>query len=54
MGEAAKVLIDFSGVDFSAVTNSIASAIPTVLPIVLTLVGTRKVVSFVMGMLRGA
>lgn len=47
-------LVDFSGVDFTIVSGGISSAIPSVLPVILTIVGIRKVISFVMGMLRGA
>lgn len=47
-------LVDFSGVDFTVVSSGISSAIPTALPVVLTIVGIRKCVSVVMGLIRGA
>lgn len=47
-------LVDFSGVDFTSIADSISASVPTILPVVLTIVGIRKTVSFVMGMIRGA
>lgn len=52
--DTSKALVDFSGVDFSVISDGISSAVPTILPVVLTIVGIRKVISFAMGMVRGA
>lgn len=46
--------LDLSGVDFSGLTTTIMSVIPAVLPVVVTIVGIRKAISFMMGMVRGA
>lgn len=51
---AENALVDFTSVDFTVISDGIGSAIPSALPVVLTIVGIRKVISFVMGMLRGA
>lgn len=51
---ASSVLVDFSDVDFTIVSGSIAGAVPSALPIVLTIVGVRKTISIVMGLIRGA
>ena len=46
--------IDLTGVDFSPIVSSIESAVPAVLPGVITIVGVRKTISFVIGSIRGA
>ena len=46
--------LDLSGVDFSGLTTTIMSVIPAVLPVVVTIAGIRKAISFMMGMGRGA
>lgn len=46
--------LDLSGVDFSGLTTTIMSVIPAVLPVVVTIAGIRKAISFMMGMVRGA
>lgn len=51
---AASSLVDFSGVNFNVISDSISSAVPSVLPIVLTIIGIRKTISVVMGLVRGA
>lgn len=51
---ASTSLVDFSSVKFDTVSNSISSAIPSVLPVVLTIIGIRKTISVVMGLIRGA
>jgi hypothetical protein len=53
-GAVAQTIVDFSSVDFSAITATISAGVPVVMPIVVTLVGLRKGISFVMGMVRGA
>ena len=45
--------IDWSAVDFSAITTNITAAIPTILPVVVAVLGLRKGISFVMGSIRG-
>ena len=47
-------LIDLSSVDFSGLTNTITAIVPIALPIVITLLGIRKGISFLLGMVRGA
>lgn len=47
-------VLDLSGVDFSPIVNSINSAVPSVLTAIIPIVGVRKVISFVMGAVKGA
>lgn len=47
-------VLDLSGVDFSPIVASINGAIPAVLSAIIPIVGTRKVISFVMGAVKGA
>ena len=51
---AALATIDLTGVDFTPIVSSIESAVPAVLPGVITIVGVRKTISFVIGAIRGA
>lgn len=46
--------IDLSSVDFSPIVNSINSAVPSVLTAIIPIVGVRKVISFIMGAVKGA
>lgn len=46
--------LDLSNVDFSPIVNSINSAVPSVLTAIIPIVGVRKVISFVMGAVKGA
>lgn len=46
--------LDLSSVDFSPIVNSINSAVPSVLTAIIPIVGVRKVISFVMGAVKGA
>lgn len=46
--------LDLSSVDFSPIVNSINSALPSVLTAIIPIVGVRKVISFVMGAIKGA
>lgn len=46
--------LDLSSVDFSPIVNSINSAVPSVLTAIIPIVGVRKVISFVMGAIKGA
>lgn len=46
--------LDLSSVDFSPIVNSINSALPSVLTAIIPIVGVRKVISFVMGAVKGA
>lgn len=48
------VALDLSSVDFSPIVNSINSALPSVLTAIIPIVGVRKVISFVMGAVKGA
>lgn len=47
-------VIDLSGVDFTPIVTAINSAVPAVLTAIIPLTGTRKVISFVMGAVKGA
>ena len=47
-------VLDLSNVDFSPIVNSINSAVPSVLTAIIPIVGVRKVISFVMGAVKGA
>ena len=47
-------LIDVSGVDFNIVLNEMLYLLPALLPVVLTYIGFRKGLSFLLSMLRGA
>lgn len=51
--EAASV-IDLSGVDFTPIVTAINSAVPAVLTAIIPITGTRKVISFIMGAVKGA
>jgi hypothetical protein len=46
--------INFANLDFSAITQTIASGVPVVLPVVISMIGMRKGISFVLGLVRGA
>lgn len=46
--------LDLSTVDLSPIVSSIESAIPAVLTAIIPIVGIRKVLSFVMGAIKGA
>lgn len=46
--------LDLSGVDFSPIVQGIQSAIPAVLTAIIPIIGIRKVLSFVMGSVKGA
>lgn len=46
--------MDLSTVDFSPIVDAINGAIPAVLSAIIPIVGTRKVISFVMGAVKGA
>lgn len=48
------VALDLSSVDFSPIVNSINSAVPSVLTAIIPIVGVRKVISFIMGAVKGA
>ncbi len=47
-------VVDLSGVDFTPIVAAINSAIPAVLTAIIPITGTRKVISFVMGAVKGA
>ena len=51
---ATQAVLDLSNVDFSPIVNSINSAVPSVLTAIIPIVGVRKVISFVMGAVKGA
>ena len=46
--------LDLSSVDFTPIVASIEGAVPAVLTAIIPIVGIRKVISFVMGAIRGA
>ena len=52
--DTATSLVDFSSVKFDTISDSISAAVPSVLPVVLTIIGIRKTISVVMGLVRGA
>lgn len=41
-------------VDFSALTATIEAIVPVVLPVVVSVLGIRKGISFMMGVIQGA
>ena len=45
--------MDLTGVDFSALTTSITSIVPAVLPVIVSVLGIRKGISFLMSSIRG-
>ena len=47
-------VIDLSGVDFTPIVTAINSAVPAVLTAIIPITGTRKVISFIMGAVKGA
>lgn len=47
-------VIDLSGVDFTPIVTAINSAVPAVLTAIIPVTGTRKVISFIMGAVKGA
>jgi hypothetical protein len=46
--------INFGNIDLSAVTMTIAAGVPVVMPTVVGLIGMRKGLNFVLGMIKGA
>lgn len=50
---ASTALINLSGVDFTPLTQAITGIVPEVLPVVVTVLGIRKAISFMMGCIRG-
>ncbi|MDR0903790.1 MAG: hypothetical protein LBM59_04085 [Ruminococcus sp.] len=46
--------INFASIDFSSITQTIASGIPVVLPTVIGLIGMKKGLWFVLGLVKGA
>ena len=52
-GGAVQTVIDLSSVDFTPLTNAITQVVPQVLPVVVTVLGIRKAISFMMGCIRG-
>lgn len=48
------VALDLSKVDFTPIVNSINSVVPSVLTAIIPIVGVRKVISFIMGAVKGA
>lgn len=51
---AQTTVIDLSGVDFTPIVTAINSAVPAVLTAIIPITGTRKVISFIMGAVKGA
>lgn len=49
----AATAIDLTGVDFTPLTDAITAVVPQVLPVVVTVLGIRKAISFMMGCIRG-
>ena len=45
--------IDLTGVNFDGLVSAITNAVPQVLPVVVTVVGIRKAISFIIGTIRG-
>lgn len=43
-----------ANVDFSALTATIEAIVPVVLPVVVSVLGIRKGISFMMGVIQGA
>lgn len=53
LNELTTATIDLSGVDFSGLTSSITSLIPSLMPVIVSVLGIRKAISFLMGAIRG-
>lgn len=51
--EAVSPKIDLTGVNFDGLVTAITEAVPQVLPVVVTVVGIRKAISFIIGTIRG-
>lgn len=51
---AEAAVIDLSSVDFTPIVSAINSAVPAVLTAIIPITGTRKVISFIMGAVKGA
>lgn len=51
--ESGTAKIDLSGVNFDGLVTAITEAVPQVLPVVVTVVGIRKAISFIIGTIRG-
>lgn len=47
-------VVDLSSVDFTPIVTAINSAVPAVLTAIIPITGTRKVISFIMGAVKGA
>lgn len=54
MAHGILLALDLSSVDFTPIVTSIESAVPAVLTAIIPIVGIRKVISFLMGAIRGA
>lgn len=46
--------IDWGTISVEPITTAISSAIPVALPLVISIAGIRKAISFVVGMIRSA
>lgn len=46
-------VIDLSTIDFSGLTTAITGIVPQVMPVVVTVLGVRKAISFMMSCIRG-
>lgn len=53
-GALAASAVDLSSVDFTPIVEAINSAVPAVLTAIIPITGTRKVISFIMGAVKGA
>lgn len=51
--ETGAAMIDLSSVDFTPLTATILSVVPSVLPVIVAVTGIRKGISFMMGAIRG-
>lgn len=52
-GAASTPIIDLTGVDFSGLTAAITGMVPAIMPVVVSVLGIRKAISFMMSCIRG-
>lgn len=52
-GAAAAPTIDLSNVDFTGLTSAITGMVPAIMPVVVSVLGIRKAISFMMSCIRG-
>jgi hypothetical protein len=53
-GEALTVTDPFSGISFQPIVDTITASLPSVMPVIVTLVGLKKGIFFVLSLISGA